>query len=241
MALSDIDISLIPDAVHVWQVEASMFADKAKEWLSPEEQERAGQLRQLPDRERYITGRAALRYLSGQYLQCNGKLLQVATHDHGKPYWQDYHRQLTFNHSHSGEWVVLAFTAGQAVGIDIQKRRDNHDMLAIARKMFHSDEVQVLEEAQEEDRLALFHTIWTRKEAVVKAIGSGIYSGTNRFSVLPLEQEGWQSVQQDGWHEQADKIVVQSFSVDDDHIGALAVVGGNRTKIIHRDASALAF
>lgn len=59
---------------------------------------------------------------------------------------------------------------------------------AIARRFFTEEEQEWLKEYTNENPLLRYYKIWTLKEALLKAIGTGIACSLNSFSVLPLMQ-----------------------------------------------------
>ena len=86
----------------------------------------------------------------------------------GKPYFPS-HRDLHFNWSHSGPWLLCALSC-RPVGIDIEVVR--------ARRISLPN--YALTEAEWKDYLLLggdwpaFYTLWTRKESWCKYTGDGI-------------------------------------------------------------------
>ena len=93
--------------------------------------------------------------------------------------------EVDFNISHSGNAVVVAFETEGKVGIDIQEK--SKGSLLIAERFFAEEEVEWMK-AQKDFNHAFTH-VWTRKEAVVKATGTGIRIPLNSFLVLNDEVE----------------------------------------------------
>lgn len=120
-----------------------------------------------PRREHTAAGRALLRRILGD--------VEIEVGANGKPRLRD--SALHFNISHSGELVALAI-ARTAIGLDLERIRMNRDLLGIARRFFSPAELRRVEEDEHE-----FFAIWTMKEAVVKAIGSGVFGGLQSFTV----------------------------------------------------------
>lgn len=85
--------------------------------------------------------------------------------DSGKPYFDGIH----FNLAHSGKIAVCAI-ADTEIGVDIELKSRNNN--AIAEKYY-----------TDRERRYDMSYIWTRKEAVVKADGSGISAGIDTFDV----------------------------------------------------------
>lgn len=86
--------------------------------------------------------------------------------------------------SHSGDLVVVAVARGAVVGVDVEAVDDSRPMMRLAKRFFHPDEVDRLAELPPEALAGAFHELWTRKEAVLKALGSGLSGRLD--SVLPV-------------------------------------------------------
>lgn len=89
--------------------------------------------------------------------------MKVKETPNGKPYLV-HHSGLFFNLSHSGDYVVLAFS-NQEVGVDIQEWRTVSD--SVYKRLLH------VQESNERGRESFF-SLWTAKEAFVKCTGEGL-------------------------------------------------------------------
>lgn len=90
-----------------------------------------------------------------------------------KPFIQGWE---SFNISHSGDLVVLAY-GSSVLGVDIEKKdAANYSELMT---FFHPAEQDYI--AGSGDRADSFYEIWTKKEALLKAEGSGIIKGLNHI------------------------------------------------------------
>ena len=177
-----------PDStsVHIWAIDVSLRAASVAQLegsLSWAERTRALALRQDSDRTRFVVTRAALRQILGSYLGTNGYGLQFLISPTGKPGLRN-HPGLEFNVSHSGRRALIA-VSGSAVGIDLEEIHPNHDYLAIASRFYSAAELRSLLSLSEEKRIKLFFQYWTRKEATLKAAGTGLAG----FRNAPLA--GW--------------------------------------------------
>lgn len=168
--------------------------DALSKLLSSAELARANRYRFFEDRRRSIVARAATRRLIGRYLDADPHSLVIVEKEHGKPALRD--REVEFNASHSGDLVALAFATETPVGIDVERRRELHDSLAVARRYFSAEEVTIVETAS--DAHDAFLTIWTAKEAIVKASGKGIGSGDLHAFTVPFRDPQLRPVV-DGW------------------------------------------
>jgi|GEM_PF-3997675 len=95
----------------------------------------------------------------------------------GKPFMEG---NSFFNISHSGKFVVVAFSSDSSLGVDIEEIKDIEvEPLA---KMLHTDEYQYLKSI--DFNQSVFYSLWTKKEAFLKALGVGFSKGINQVSTL---------------------------------------------------------
>ncbi|MEA5418712.1 4'-phosphopantetheinyl transferase superfamily protein [Spirulina sp. CCNP1310] len=160
--------SLPPCHVHVWLIHTATQPPGPWPHLTPAEWERGQRYRQEGDRHRFYLARSSLRQLLHHYT--GHPLGVILTTPQGKPFLPDH--PLQFNISHTGDWVAIAFAHHWPLGIDIETLRPMEDVLALARRFFRPSEAAAL--AQQPDPTAAFFTIWTRKEAFLKATGEGL-------------------------------------------------------------------
>lgn len=88
--------------------------------------------------------------------------------DRGKPYCKS-HPHIYFSLSHSGNFVALAIS-DKEVGIDIEKLRPAKDNLI--NRVCSQNEIDAI--SNSENPHIKFTEIWTKKEAYLKALGTGI-------------------------------------------------------------------
>lgn len=85
--------------------------------------------------------------------------------------------------SHSSERALVAVTSGREVGVDIEEEKPISDLIDLARRFFAPGEVAGLIGLPDSARSAAFFRCWTRKEAVVKAVGEGLSYPLDGFEV----------------------------------------------------------
>src|SRR3989338_4231829 len=85
---------------------------------------------------------------------------------HGKPYLKNH--ALEFNFSHAGDYLLLAVTLKNKIGIDIEREKNNKDFLAIAKRFFAESEYKALTALPETAQKQAFYRCWTLKEAFIK-------------------------------------------------------------------------
>jgi len=144
--------------------------------LSVWEQHRARRYAFDRDRRRYITRRAHLRKLIGERLERSPRSVEFSTGPNGKPslIQPATVRPLRFNVSHSDDLTMYGFSTTGEIGIDVEAIRpvDEADCLAVLA--FSPREQTMYRCLPAGIRPLAFLSAWTRKEAFVKAIGSGL-------------------------------------------------------------------
>lgn len=178
--------TLLPGEVHVWHtgLESEGDAHRLEPFLSVDEIQRANRFRFAEHRRRFVIARGCLRKLVSAYLQSNASELVFAYSDEGKPSLDvRYQTDLCFNLSHSGEIAAFAFALGRNLGIDVELMRRDVDVDEIPKRFFSCAEQEVLKTLQGKDKFEGFFHCWTRKEAYVKAVGSGLSLSLRDFDV----------------------------------------------------------
>ena len=125
---------------------------------------------------RRLIGEASTHYILQKFFQQEKAAYQIARSAAGKPYLEGI-AQLFFNLSHSGDWLVLAFS-DREVGIDIEKR--GKVRLEIAKRFFHPQEWEFL---QTSEQATQFYNLWAIKESFLKYTGQGLRRPLNSFQV----------------------------------------------------------
>lgn len=165
-----------PDMVDVWSFcsESSnrRVADFSND-LSIDEKERAARFVFEEDRKRFISCRWALRSILAKYVGEAPASLGFSVNEYGKPFLSGLDGDLQFSLSHSREAALVAVTRGRRVGIDIEFVDPKVDIAAIAGSLFSDAEAESLLRLPKDLGARRFFLAWTRKEAFLKALGSG--------------------------------------------------------------------
>ena len=148
-------------------------------YVSNNEMDKAARFRHSADAVRHIAGRALVR-----------RMLEAAGHKkftdefllnpYGKPYSPG--SGVHFSISHSGSMVWAAFCREATVGIDVENQLPLPDLADLTTQL-HPREAQAIDHFSAEERTAAFYRCWTRKEAVLKALGKGLSLPLNTFQV----------------------------------------------------------
>jgi 4'-phosphopantetheinyl transferase len=157
-------------ALDTWPAPASV------EKLSVAERERAQRYRFDHLRRRYLASHVALRESLAGFCGEAEATQQFVEGPFGKPALVS--ERCAFNMSHSHDVAVIAVAPQGNIGVDVEVLRPVEDALAIAQRNFTPTEHQHLLAAPADERDLVFMRLWTRKEACLKAVGSG-------FSIAP--------------------------------------------------------
>lgn len=216
--------ALAAGRIQVWRLRVREAPAEVANVLSAQELESIARRRREEDRQSLTASYAALRLLLGAVLRCRPHDIRYAIGPHGKPRLPGKRPAAHFNLSHSGELCLIALCPDREVGVDVEQVDRCPDATDLARRFFHSAEVEALEAMPEGDRARAFMRLWVCKEAYVKARGGGLSMGLNNFAV-PLAQAG------------AEALTVQMFGQEDSnwrlrllepeagYVGAIAAEG----------------
>ena len=144
---------------------------------------------------------ARLRFDSDKLLSLAAGLLiryavgdrPITLNEHGKPYISG---GVYFSVSHSGSCAAIAVDSAE-VGLDVEKLPQK-DYGKIAQRFYHPNELKYVQSAEDQPRA--FTRIWTRKEAYLKQLGTGIEADLSAFDTVSGElAEHIHSVDLDGY------------------------------------------
>lgn len=187
MNLPKLNISALPPLhepdIKLWLVDLALpMAHEDWAVLSPPEQDRAARFRFDRDARRYRTSHAALRQILGGVLDMAPAALAFVEGSHGKPrLLDDSAPPLHFNMSHSGEWALIGVSMERPIGVDLEVITPMDDAELLAQKNFSAAEQAAFLRTPADQRLEAFFRCWTRKEACLKALGSGLSIEPHEF------------------------------------------------------------
>lgn len=144
--------------------------------LSEDERNRAQRFRFERDARRYQASHVALRQVLGEAQQTPPERLLFNEGLHGKPRLlpQQGQRSVHFNLSHSGDWALIGLSREHPMGVDLEEPHPMDDTPALVQRLFTVSEQRSYERLPPEQGLIAFLQGWTRKEACLKALGSGL-------------------------------------------------------------------
>jgi len=164
--------------VHVWRgiVDIPSAALQVfKDMLSGEERDRAARFRFPRHQHRFIAARGMLRSLLGRYVHLPPRDIEFGFGAQGKPFLKNrISSPLYFNISHSQKIALFAFSSESEVGIDVEGPQPRLDYQGVAQRVLSSQEQQWLQDLPAFGQKSALLTAWARKEAFVKAMGTGL-------------------------------------------------------------------
>jgi 4'-phosphopantetheinyl transferase len=142
-----------------------------------------------------------------------------------------------FSVTHSGDVVGVAVCRGAAVGLDVEEYAVGLDVDTAAPSALTDTELAALYARPAAERQAAFLRTWTRKEAVLKALGVGL-----RVPLRGLEVSAPDAPPAVlAWPEQLaprPELGLADMTVDGMHPASVALVGAGAVRLDRRDASA---
>ena len=171
--------------VHVDLNPSKEFEVHAYGWLNKEEQYRWNQFRFNRLRREFALCRAALRFGICSRLGCENDQLRFEVTQYGKPFGlvNDQVVPIEFNISHSGKHGLIAYARHGKIGVDVEVRTNRVDLDGLSEFVFHPDEQADIALTQGEEKILMFFTLWTLKEAIIKAIGLGFSQDPSKFQI----------------------------------------------------------
>ena len=174
------------EQVHIWRIALDGGdAERDRSWLSSDELARADRFVRAKDRVRFAAGRAALRGILAGYLGTPADQLEFSYARAGKPAlagpWSS--SSIQFNLSHSQAIGLLAVSRERSLGIDIEWMNPATSVMEVSERFFSACEISTLRGLPEDKKIAGFFQCWTRKEALIKAVGEGLSIPLDSFDV----------------------------------------------------------
>jgi len=177
---------LASNEVHVWHADLNVKHDYTTslfELLDCEEQERASLFRVPSPREQFVISHAFLRLVLAEYLQTDPADVRFHIAASGKPELMD-DKSIRFSLSHTDGVAAIAITRDRAVGIDIERIREDVEAIDLANGFFSAAEAEWLRSQPASERIGAFFSCWTAKEALLKACGMGLSTPLSGFTVI---------------------------------------------------------
>lgn len=172
------------DGVHIWRAALDEAGWPDATWLPAPERERAAAFLREQPRRRWVAARWALRRVLESYLGEPAAAIELELGDRGKPRLRNSNG-IEFNLSHSSGLALVAVTEGREVGVDVELIEPERDLLALAERALPQEDAAIVRAASESERADVFYAAWTRHEARVKCLGTGLGAVAENVDVGP--------------------------------------------------------
>jgi len=208
--------------VRLWKLPLDLAEEervRLQGFLSASELDRAMSYRRDPDQLRAIIGRGFVREMLGKWIGCDPQAVNIALSPAGKPFVEGKDAP-GFNVSHSGDWILVVLNPDGRVGVDVEVHREV-DQGALARACFSEQEKVAWRGLPPDQRTAAFFEIWSRKEAYLKATGTGLRSDLPAISVPVGHLGGSGQIADVADSREARRWRVFSVDIDPQHAAAI--------------------
>ena len=166
-------LTVVPFAT-LWR--CSLSAEPSEErlaWLSVGEQARAASFVFSRDRRRFLAARCALREFLSAHTGVDPGSLEIVADAFAKPCLANI-RDCHFNLSRREDSALVGISDTGEIGVDIEMLHVIDDVVALARDHFSAPEFADFLTLASDERDLAFLRVWTRKEACLKAVGTGL-------------------------------------------------------------------
>ncbi len=168
------------DSVALWYVATGLSQDllaACESVLSEDERTRADSFHFEKDRRQFVAARGSLRHLLGSLLRIEPKAVEFDYGVFGKPglkAGQGAGASLQFNLAHSGCHILIGVSPNLEMGVDLEALcPDETRMAPLIRNICTANEADWVKDLAVKEKELALSRLWTAKEAILKAIGSG--------------------------------------------------------------------
>jgi len=160
---------------HVWWMrEAEVLTEMveyALDFLDSEEKMTYTRYKMNAKKLEFAAGRILMKTMLGMYLHISPPLIRFNKNPYGKPYLRYFNTDLFFNISHS-KGVVMCAVSHREIGVDIEGA--DEERYNVMPHVFNRQEIDWVDsKSNPRAKRNAFYTLWTCKEAAMKAVGKG--------------------------------------------------------------------
>lgn len=140
------------------------------------------------DKQRFIVTRILLKKLLSIYLKIDITDIQLSYGKNGKPFMSEY-PDLDFNVSHTKDVFVIGLATGKKIGVDIECLDKTFNSKSLETYLFTPLERNQFNLIDNNLKKDFFIKYWTQKEAVLKALGSGLTKPMHELEIANLDKD----------------------------------------------------
>ena len=208
---------------HVWALiadstEWNPWRDQAWQMLDGAERSRVERMRSLEARETLVIAYALHRLLLGRFLDMPAQSVPVWRDSLGCPRVGEGLASASL--SHAGTLIALAAGPSRPLGVDIEPASRATVMAEIAESICQPAELDAILALPAGDRAPALLSLWTRKEAILKALGIGFSQGDMTGFAVPTGGGEY-------LHPSGERLRMTSLNRNIDWVAALASAPGD--------------
>ncbi|MCG7495625.1 4'-phosphopantetheinyl transferase superfamily protein [Vibrio sp. Of7-15] len=166
---------------------------RAVTWLDSEERNRLGVIKSNARRKEFIYGRLLAKSILSKHLNVKPHNISLTKTKLGKLVVEGMEEEVYFNLSHSGNFISLAVSKDDHVGVDIEvnTKIEEGEIGDITNSHFNVNEISYVLESSQDERSFQFTKMWTCKEAVLKALGVGLTAPLSAVDTTELDSSDY--------------------------------------------------
>lgn len=223
--------------IHIYSLnfsEDNSLIEKFNDLLSDDERKKIEQYKFPNDRKRAGESFLYCRLIISNYINTNPRMIVFNKASFGKPkIFEPNNSGIQFNYSNTEGKFLFALSNKSEIGIDIEFIKALTDVDSLSEKYFSNDEFSFYKALPTyELKLNFFYRIWTRKEALLKGLGTGINDEMKNISVIlndsPNKSELNIKFNNQIWQ-------IEDLQLQDNFIGSIAYNSATRKKMVYFD------
>jgi 4'-phosphopantetheinyl transferase len=216
------------EEIHVWRANLDLpdiVLNKFYKVLTYDERVRAQRFNFEKDMRRYVARHGILRTILGHYLCITPCCLRFSYGEKGKPTLINKCKNgtIVFSMSDSADVALYAFAMNIEIGVDIEYISSIPNMNKIAENIFSCQEYQLYYSLSDLEKRDMFFNCWTRKEALVKALGYGLSWPLNSLDVSLVTGEPVRLLEVEGGSSGVSQWCIQDLKPSHNYTGAVAI------------------
>jgi 4'-phosphopantetheinyl transferase len=222
----------LSNQVHIWAVDLEHWGfpcHEAMQMLPESERKQSERFRFEILKTRYIKGHYLLRSLLGMYLGIDFYDQEFHIHKYGKPSLKNTQAEdsIYFNMSNSKNTCICVFRQHGDIGVDVEKIHELSNLDRIVERFFSPLERKKIRSLSEQSRKKTFFKYWTRKEALLKAMGVGLSFPLDKVDVTDDQEETAEAfVKTTGLHAESEW-TLKDINVFEGFASAIALQGNH--------------
>lgn len=214
--------------VHLWMTDLRNYSKKQLTSLlgvlSAAELKKLELIKELKERKRYVIAKATLRQLLSRYHRVRPQQLNFGRNAYRKAFLHPNPECTQFNVSRAGDKVLLAFrfnARNTSVGIDLESLDTPYDYNWVINRYFNVEERKAVRHSNGRH---LFFKYWTRKEALLNAVGTSMLDEMQELkvwaetNVCDVKNANLQRLTQRPYY-------LHTFRIEDQYMASIATEG----------------